>query len=85
MAGKGSSPGERRGGRKKGTPNKLTQSVKQVFEEAFEDMGGAKALVSWGKLNQTDFYKLYARLIPQDINAKHGLSDSLAELLAGVK
>lgn len=78
--------GRKTGGRQKGSLNKTTVSVKQVFEEAFDGLGGAKALVTWGKANQTEFYKLYARLIPQDINAKHGISDSLAALInAGSK
>jgi hypothetical protein len=81
----GAKKGERRGGRQKGTPNKLTKAVKEVFEEAFEGLGGSKAFIKWGKDNQTDFYKLYARLIPQDVNAKHGLTDSLADLLSGLK
>jgi len=30
MAGKGSAPGERRGGRQKGTPNKVTVEIKEM-------------------------------------------------------
>jgi len=30
MAGKGSKPGERRGGRQKGTPNKATAEIKEI-------------------------------------------------------
>ncbi len=33
MAGKGSKPGERRGGRKKGTPNKATADVKAAAQQ----------------------------------------------------
>lgn len=56
------------GGRTLGTQNKLTQSVKEAFGEAFEKLGGADALVKWAKINQTDFYKLASKLIPADIN-----------------
>lgn len=78
--------GKKTGGRKPGSLNKTTVSVKQVFEEAFDGLGGTKALVKWAKAEPTEFYKLYAKLIPQDINAKHGLTDSLAALiLAGTK
>lgn len=73
------------GGRQKGTLNQSTRAIKEVFENAFEGLGGSQAFIKWGKDNQTEFYKLYARLIPQDVNAKHGLTDSLADLLAGVK
>lgn len=73
--------GKKTGGRKRGSLNKTTVSVKQVFEEAFDGLGGTKALVKWAKAEPTEFYKLYAKLIPQDINAKHGLTDSLAALI----
>ncbi len=33
MAGRGSAPGERRGGRKKGTPNKTTAEIKALAQE----------------------------------------------------
>lgn len=77
----GSKPGERRGGRQKGTPNKLTRAAREVYEEAFEKLGGVPALVKWAKDNLSDFYKLHARLIPTDVNAKIGLDADAAELL----
>jgi len=61
---RGSKPGERRGGRKKGTANKLTKSARDAFAHAFEGMGGAEELTEWAKVNKSEFYKLYARLIP---------------------
>lgn len=57
------------GGRKKGTPNKLTASAKEAFAMAFEGMGGVESLTHWGKLNRTEFYKLFARLIPVDVTS----------------
>lgn len=54
-------------GRKKGTPNKVTSSIKNAFKEAFEEMGGAAALMKWGKDNPTDFYKLASKLIPTEV------------------
>ena len=56
--------GVRLGGRQKGTPNKSTASVRAAFEEAFEKLGGADALVEWAEKEPTEFYKLYAKLIP---------------------
>ena len=64
--------GKKTGGRKKGTPNKVTASMRECFAEAFEQLGGTKALVDWGRDNQTDFYKLAARLIPVEITGKDG-------------
>ncbi len=37
---RGSRPGERRGGRQKGTPNKVTRAVKDAILSAFEKVGG---------------------------------------------
>jgi hypothetical protein len=54
-------------GRKPGQPNHLTVSVKQAFGEAFDKMGGAQALLEWGKKNPTDFYKLSSKLIPTEV------------------
>ena len=44
----GSRPGERRGGRKKGTPNKLTANVRAA-RAAFADAGGKDYLVMVAK------------------------------------
>lgn len=52
------------GGRVAGTPNKLTKSAREAFQLAFEGMGGQQGLIAWALLNATEFYKLYARLIP---------------------
>lgn len=54
------------GGRKKGTPNKLTSVAKDAFAFAFDEAGGATALAEWAIENRTEFYKLYARLIPTE-------------------
>lgn len=53
-------------GRPKGMPNKLTRAAKEAFGLAFERLGGVKALTEWGRENRSEFYKLYARLIPVD-------------------
>lgn len=57
-------------GRPKGAKNRFTQSAKVAFETAYETIGGGQALADWANANKGDFYKLYARLIPLDINAK---------------
>lgn len=68
------------GHRKKGSKNKFTRSAKEAFQIAFDTMGGGKALAAWAKENQTEFYKLYARLIPVDIGSG---GESLFEYLIG--
>lgn len=77
--------GKRAGsGRKKGVPNKLTRTVKEAFEQAFnamQEQPGVK-LKEWGEKNPTEFYKLAARLIPAEINAKVTSQETAVELLA---
>jgi hypothetical protein len=60
------------GGRKKGAPNKVTTQAKEAFNLAFEGMGGVTALTDWGNENKTEFYKLYARNIPQQVTGEGG-------------
>lgn len=61
--------GHKTGGRVAGTPNKATATAKQAFQLAFDEIGGPQALAAWAAENQTDFYKLFSKLIPQDVNA----------------
>ena len=58
-------------GKPKGSHNKLTKSVKEAFEIAFNELQSDKNanLATWAKENTTDFYRLAAKLIPTDIKA----------------
>lgn len=53
-------------GRIRGSKNKFTLSAKDAFQKAYEGLGGANALKEWAEDNKTDFYKLYAKLIPTE-------------------
>lgn len=60
-------------GRKPGAQNKLTLTVKQGFEIAFEQLQkGDNALERWAEKNPTEFYRLASKLIPSQINAELG-------------
>lgn len=59
-------------GRPKGTPNKTTKAAREAFQFAFDKIGGAEALATWAKDNQTEFYKLYGRLIPVEVDPGEG-------------
>ena len=52
------------GGRRKGTPNKVTATARENIIAVFNRLGGTAAMAEWARENQTEFYKLYARLIP---------------------
>ena len=56
-------------GRKKGSANKTTVKVREAMELAFEGIGGVPALVEWAQDNQTEFYKLFAKLLPVQVEA----------------
>jgi hypothetical protein len=55
-------------GRKKGELNRTTVAVKEALLMAFDGIGGVSALTSWAKANQSEFYRLYAKLLPREIN-----------------
>lgn len=65
--------GKKTGGRQKGSANKVTASVKQALTDAFQRVqvgsakGGADSLVQWGTENPTEFYKLWGRLAPAEV------------------
>ncbi|MCE9567666.1 MAG: hypothetical protein K8U57_37165 [Planctomycetes bacterium] len=59
--------GAKTGGRTKGTPNKTTAAVKNALTEAFEKLGGVRSLAEWGQANPTEFYKLWVKLLPQEV------------------
>jgi len=72
MAGRGSKPGERRGGRQKGTPNKITTDMRQAIVEAFEKKGGVKWLEG---LDDKTFSMLAAKVIPnENINKNYDMT-----------
>src|SRR5215204_2522386 len=59
-------------GRRAGTPNKYTSTMKEAVQTAYQGMGGHKAFTEWAKENQTEFYRIASRLIPVEV---HGTSD----------
>jgi hypothetical protein len=54
-------------GRKAGTPNKFTADARAALHEAFEEMGGVEALVKWAWTDRAEFYKLWAKTIPKNL------------------
>jgi tartrate dehydratase alpha subunit/fumarate hydratase class I-like protein len=59
------------GGSRLGKQNKLTKSVKEAFEIAFNQLqdDSDANLAEWAKNNTTEFYKLAAKLIPTSVSA----------------
>ncbi len=65
-------------GRKKGSKNRYSNDVRAAFHNAFDQMGGDQinpmtgkpytgheAMLAWALENMTEFYRLYAKLIPR--------------------
>lgn len=59
--------GRKTGGRVKGVPNKNTTAVKEALQAAFEGIGGVKRLIAWAQEEPTEFYKLWSKILPQEI------------------
>jgi hypothetical protein len=61
--------GENRGnagkGRPKGSPNKSTKAAKEAIAEAFEKMGGTKALVEWADRSDDNRKVFYSQIWPK--------------------
>src|ERR1039458_8222413 len=66
---RGSQPGERRGGRQKGTPNKLSRDVREMILGALEDAGGQEYLVRQARENPTAFMGLLKGIVPKEVGA----------------
>jgi len=59
------------GGRVAGTPNKFTQTVKEVFSNVFNELQADPKvnLKAWAKANPGDFYRLSIKLMPLEVAA----------------
>ncbi len=70
---RGGKPGEaRRGGRKVGTPNKMTKAIKEMIVEALDEAGGVKYLVKQSSENPVAFMGLVGKVLPLQITGADG-------------
>jgi hypothetical protein len=49
-----------------------SRNVREQFQYAFELIGGIPRLAHWAHANPTDFFKLYARMIPTQVSGEGG-------------
>ena len=61
--------GRKVGGRQKGTPNKMSATLKEMILGALDQVGGESYLVDQSKRNPTAFIALLGRLLPSEIKA----------------
>jgi hypothetical protein len=76
--------GQKTGGRVKGTPNRVTATVKEALQAAFDEVGGKDYLVRMATQEPRAFCALIGKVIPQDINATIGADDNLKALLGAL-
>lgn len=71
---RGAAPGERRGGRKKGTPNKTTTDLRADLMEVYNKLGGVQGMFEWAlkdDANSKMFYsQIMPKLLPREIKAE---------------
>ena len=75
-------PGERVTGRQKGTVNKLTVSIREAIEHAFDNLGGVSYLEHVGRTDPRTFCALLGKLLPTKLANADGspLLAALTEL-----
>ena len=67
----GKKPGApKTGGRKAGTPNKVTAQVKEAILKAFDKVGGTDYLVKVAKTDPRTFCTLLGRILPAELSAE---------------
>jgi hypothetical protein len=64
---KGSKPGERRGGRTRGTPNKITGALREMILGALAAKGGQAWLEKQTDKNPVAFMALLGKILPMQI------------------
>tara|TARA_R110002020_G_scaffold171233_2_gene361203 strand:+ start:198 stop:599 length:402 start_codon:yes stop_codon:yes gene_type:complete len=63
-------------------PHFTRKDVVQSFQSAFELIGGVPRLAIWANENETEFFKLYSRLLPSQASSALGESNTLKIELA---
>ncbi len=59
-------------------------SLNIIIREA-EKLGGVDNLVEWARANQTEFYRMVARLMPREVEAKVSPELTLVDALMEVE
>lgn len=69
---RGSKPGEHRGGRVKGTPNKITGQIKDMILQALDAAGGADYLKTQAEKSPAAFLTLVGKVLPLQLTGEGG-------------
>lgn len=60
--------GKKTGGRKKGTPNKMTGALKEMVLTALDEAGGVDYLTAQAESNPSAFLTLVGKVLPLQVN-----------------
>ena len=77
---RGAKPGERRGGRQKGTPNKVTGELRQMILNALDKAGGVEYLTVQAKENPASFMTLLGKVLPMQVTGEGGGPVKIAQI-----
>lgn len=55
-----------------GAKNKISGQAKENIQAVFVRLGGTAAMAKWAEENQTEFFKIYARLLPIEGPGENG-------------
>lgn len=64
--------GIKTGGRKKGTPNKITRDIREAVLQSFETVGGAAYLAEQARTNPTAYLTLVGKVLPLQVTGESG-------------
>jgi hypothetical protein len=59
-----------------GSVNKVGAQVKENILAVFTRLGSTSAMAEWAQKNLTEFYKMYARLIPTEVVGEFTIRDA---------
>lgn len=54
--------------RTRGSKNKISGIAKDNISAVFVRLGGSANMARWAKENETEFYKIYSRLLPHEVS-----------------
>lgn len=55
-----------------GAKGKIAGAAKDNIQAVFVRLGGTAAMAKWAEDNQTDFYRIYSRLLPHEVTGADG-------------
>jgi len=68
-------------GKPRGLKNKRTVAVAEALQAAFDGLGGVEALIKYAKSDTEGFYKLWVKMLPQQVKADVTLNAPLIEII----